>query len=967
MPMPRLTLSRTLLSSALLAVALYAIAGVWGVPALIRHALHQYLEVKHQRHYQLGEVRFNPFTLRLDIDRLAVPDADGQPLLAFGHLAADLRLGSLLKGGADVESVTIDAPRVRLIQRRDGRINVMDLVPPSDPSSPMPKAWIHVLAITRGEAEYADQARATPFQVSVTAFNLELHDFYTRSSNNAYKLNARSKLDATFAWAGTFGLDPVVSRGELHIGNFRAEAIADAGPNLLPFNVAQGTLDLNGRYDYAPHDDGLGLRLDISDLTCHDLALRAPQQADSWLEVAQLQVTNTTVDFTAATATVGHLRVDGAKVRAWRERDGSINLSRLYVPLRPDPAAPAAPAAKPWTVNVPDIGLTAADVTFRDLGPRTPATFHFAPLDLTVTGYSTARDAPLAVELRATVNESGTIEAKGELAASPFAGRLALQIDRLALKSLQPYIDGRASLRLHSGMLNFRGTTTLVAGGGVTLDGDGSVDELRTTDNALEEDFVKWRSLRFGGLHARSMPVSLQVREVLAREPYARVIVGSNGRTNLSIVLHPGQTDVDASDAAPAPATPASPAPAPAPTPIDIGIGVVRVEAGSMNFADFSVQPQFAAGIHELAGTITGVSSKGDSRATVALAGKVDRFAPVTIAGKLNFLSAKTYADVRMSFKNLELTGLSPYSGKFAGYWIDKGKMSADLDYRIDDRRINANHHIVVNQLQLGKHVDSPDATSLPIRLGIALLKDSDGVIDIELPVTGSLDDPDFRVGKIIWKVFINLLTKAVTSPFRLLGSLFGGGDELEFMEFSAGDARLDDATRARAASLVKALAARPGLSIDVPMAYSTELDGPALAAAKWQAELETRAARRLGADAGEAGQLARLQATPAAYRSLLEEAYADAFGHKATMPAAQPGTTADQAKAAATAWLESALRSHAAIGPRELEALASARASAVQAALLDGTGIDPSRVFVVKAPPQAATGDRLRLQLVLH
>jgi hypothetical protein len=386
-----------------------------------------------------------------------------------------------------------------------------------------------------------------------------------------------------------------------------------------------------------------------------------------------------------------------------------------------------------------------------------------------------------------------------------------------------------------------------------------------------------------------------------------------------------------------------------------------------MNFADFSVKPQFAAGIGALGGTIRGVSSKRGSRATISLDGKVDRYAPVHIAGEINALAATSYANVQMSFKNLELTGMSPYSGKFAGYWIDKGKMSAELEYHIVERKVDANHHIVVDQLELGQRVDSADATHMPVKLAIALLKDKDGVIDLELPLQGSLDDPDFRIGKVVWKVLVNLLEKAVTSPFRLLGSLFGGGEEMEYVEFRAGDTTLDAAQRAKVAALVKALTARPGLSVDVPMGVASELDTPALAGAKFEMELAARAAARSKSDPAEPDALAQLRTTPVAYRAMLEEAYAATFGRKAAPPVQPKGTPLDAADAAAIGWLEAELRARVTVSPRELDEIAAARAAAVQSALLEGSGIDPGRVFMVKAPQQQADGEHVKLKLALH
>ena len=966
MPIPRRFLSRKFWFALAALAGLYALAGFWLVPKLVVRGLHEYLEVKHQRHVQIGAVRFNPFTLHLEADRFSVADADGQPLLGFGRIVADVRARSVLRGGVEFAYITLEDPHVRLVERRGGGLNIMDLVPPSDPNSPMPKVWIDSLRVTHGDAEFADLNRLNPLQVSVTAFNLELDDFYTRSPRNVYRVTARSRLDATFAFSGTFGLDPVLSSGELHIGNFRAQSIADAGPNLLPLDVPHGTLDVNGRYDYALHGATPGLTLDFSDLTLHDVGLRAPGEKDAWVEIPQVQVLDAHVDFLAAQTQVGKLRIDGAKVNAWLERNGSLNLARLYVPLPEDPADPTAPQPKAWQLALPRIEVAGADITLADRGPRHPATLHVAPLEVTVGGFAIPTTAPFEIAASATLNDSGHAAIGGKLALQPLAGRLEIDATTLPLAPIQPYIEGHAALKLRSGSVSFKGTTDLGANGSVVVDGDGAIDALRTTDDALEEDFVKWASLRFGGLHATVNPTTLHIREVVARQPYARVIIGSNGKTNLSVVLH----GLGSESAAPsAPATPASPtaAPPPAAPILPMDIDLVRVEGGSMNFADFSVKPQFATGILDLGGTIRGVSSKAGSRATIALDGKVDRYAPVHIAGEINALAATSYANVQMSFKNMELTGMSPYSGKFAGYWIDKGKMSAELDYHVVDRKLDANHHIVVDQLTLGQHVDSADATHLPVKLAIALLKDKDGVIDLELPLKGSLDDPDFRVGKIVWKVLVNLLEKAVTSPFRLLGSLFGGGDEMEYVEFRAGDATLDAAPRARVAALVKALGARPGLSVDVPMGVAADLDSPALANAKFEADLATRAAARLKTDGADASALAQVRATPSSYRAMLEEAYAELFGRKAALPAAPKGTPADVATASAIGWLEAELHTRITIGPRELDELAAARANAVQAALLEGTGIDPARVFMVKAPQQQVDGGHVKLKLALH
>ena len=274
-----------------------------------------------------------------------------------------------------------------------------------------------------------------------------------------------------------------------------------------------------------------------------------------------------------------------------------------------------------------------------------------------------------------------------------------------------------------------------------------------------------------------------------------------------------------------------------------MSIGSVRVIDGSVNYADFWIQPNFAVGIQQLNGTIDGLSSDPKSRAKVKLEGKVDRYAPVNINGELNLMAATVYTDIKMSFKGLELTTMTPYSGHFAGYKIDKGKLSVDLSYKVDQRKLNAEQHFVIDQLQLGEAVESPDAVHLPLKLAVALLKDRNGVIDLPLPITGSLDDPQFKIGPIIWHALVNLLEKAVTAPFAAIGRLFGGhGEDMKFIDFAPGSAELDASSKQKLDGLTKALQEHTQLQLDVPLVYSPELDGPVLAKQKLDQKLIARA-----------------------------------------------------------------------------------------------------------------------------
>ncbi len=473
----------------------------------------------------------------------------------------------------------------------------------------------------------------------------------------------------------------------------------------------------------------------------------------------------------------------------------------------------------------------------------------------------------------------------------------------------------------------------------------------------------------------------------MARKLYARVIIEPDTSLNVKRVLAgPGATVVaplgsggaPVATTAPLPAAPrgkaasgkaastkvaASPAAAAAPPPMPMAIKKIVLHAGQANFADLSVQPNFATGIQSIEGTVLGLSSNPNSRAKVDIHGAVDAFSPVDITGDVNVLSAALYTDLALNFRNMELSIFNPYSGKFAGYNITKGKLTTELHYKVVGRKLDAQHHISVDQLEFGDKTASKDAVSLPIKLAVALLKDRHGVINLDVPVSGTLDDPTFRLGPIIWKVFVNILEKAVTAPFALLGALFGGGPDLQFVDFRPGAADLDPAAADRTRAMVKALNERPQLKIEVPIAWVSDLDRPALVEAQFLAQVREAQSAKAGrkkspADAPDFEQLD----TPAKVE-LLTQLYAKNVGGEPKFPL----KTKPELMAAKADFLEQALREHISVTDGDLTALGQQRAMAVQQALLTDTQLDPARVFLVVNDKAKNQDGKVRLELSLR
>jgi hypothetical protein len=990
------------LAIAVVLLGAYAAAGFLAVPYYARRSLQDFVRQHYGRAIVMGEIRFNPFTLALDVRGFSLPDADGQPLLSFSRLHVGLQLASLWRFAPSFGEIILEQPYVRAAVRADGALNLADLGKgfPSAPAKPPPKSepmrlFIRRLAVISGTVAFEDQDRTRPFHAEFKPIAFELRDFSTTArTGNGYTLNAASPEGERLIWSGTLRLEPVSSHGVFEIADLQARTLWRYLRESLSFEMASGVIGIKGDYDLASQGGPLGLKLNVRNILVTKLGLKPNGAAENCIDLGRIEIADTRLDLSRHSVDIAKVQVSGGDVKAWMSEQGRLNLLDLVAapaaPAAPGtapaqagaPTAAAAPATATWTVSVPDIAIAAVKVSAEDRQIKPAAALVLDPLNVQVAGFNTSPDDTLDLTLDSGVNSSGKINAKARVTAKSGAVSAHVEAADLGLPALQPYIAQYTSMTLLKGTLGAKLDIERGADGSLAVKGKTRVAGLSTVDNALKQDFVKWKELLIADLSYHSKPAGLRIGTVTALEPYVRMIIAPDRTVNIKNVLTPPgaapgtppATDkpaaADASGPrAAAPVQTAAPA-AGAATPFPVSVGTVRFINGSADYSDLWIKPSFAVGIQTLEGTVSGLSSDPKSRAKVELNGKVDRYSPVHIGGQINVLSAQLYTDVTMSMKDLDLTIVNPYSGHFAGYKIDKGKLSVDVSYKVEQRQLAAQQHFVVDELQLGDRVESPDAVHLPLKIAVALLKDRNGVIDINLPMNGSLDDPTFSIGPIIWKAFINLIVKAATAPFALLGHLFGGGEHLNIVEFAAGSADLDPPAREQLASLVKALKERPQLKLDVPIVFSPGVDRPQMAAARLRQELLARAQNtHQGKKHPDAGELAL--ADPDRHFHLLLDQYQADLGKEAQLPPSAAALQAAKAKEtpayeAAIADLNAALINHIEVPDADLEALGKQRAQAIQDALLSDGQVDATRVFIVNAPPKPDSGDKVKVELAV-
>ncbi|MGH8249295.1 MAG: DUF748 domain-containing protein [Steroidobacteraceae bacterium] len=984
---------------AALLLALYALAGFLWVPRLLQSSVLETFERDFGRKAEFARPRFNPFTLEFDAGRFSLPDADGTRLLDFERLYFDLELSSLWRRAWTFGAIRLERPYLKLVQRQDGSLNLADLQQQAAPAGrpreskdpQMPSFAIGALTVTGGEIDVEDHMRAERFATTLRPVSFELVDFRSAGDGNAFSFSAGSDRAGRMAVDGTLGLGPLNSKGKIALSGLPATTVDAYLGDLLPVKLREGRFELRIAYEFSMAGQPFTLLLASPTVSARQLVTVARGYDVAW-QIPALDITDTRVDLAARTVRVGAVELRDVVAPMWIDGQGFHApgaLPRVKASPAPEATVAALPArATPaWTIEAPDIRVAKAAIAFEDRRVKPAAALGLVVQELTIGALAMPQGGPLAIAGTVTADSGGELALQGTLEPDPLKLDAELRTTKLDLSALQPWLEQDTDLVLRRGQLSSTGRVQFAAKGRPRLrySGDMTIAGLNIRDRALGEDLVNWSSLELRKLEVTQEPARLEIREIRAREPYLRLILAANGVTNIQSALDPegarrlaaeiaaqragreqekktsrrgkrGKQAKTTGDSAEPPAAPRLPG----------RIGTIRIENANLNFTDYTLQPSFQIAVERLGGTITGMTSVATEHARVELAGEVDRYAPARIRGELNLLAAQSYMDLAAQFRNIELTSFNPYSSKFAGYRIDKGKLSIETKYRVENRMLDARHQFTLDQLQLGDRVESPDAVSLPLRLAVALLKDRNGVIDIDLPVTGSLDDPQFRLGPLIWKALLNLLGKIVTSPFALLGNLFGGGEDLSELPFAPGSAEIEADSAGKVAALRKALVERPGLSIDIPSTLDPRTDREALEQRRWILLVGGEA---VAASPAASAQVAALRTNRPAYRDRLVELHRDLLGGRPDIPRApEPAAGAAEVDPVehAIAYLEPKLRATIAVDDAELAELAQSRAESVRDALLvDGT-VDPARVFLIRGEPVAAAEGAVDMALTL-
>ena len=948
----------------LVLVVLYAVLGFVALPWWLERQVPERMSQHLGWQGSVDNIAVNPFALSLEVTGLKADDGGPQAVLHVERLYVNVGFWPLFQGISGIQEITLDQPGVRLDLLPGYELKLardwLDNNPATEQaaeakdSGEPPKVYLDQLTINGGEVVLRDLTGDEPRNFPVAPLDLNLNDLATwqreEGSSNYYLLAAVGS--QTVEWQGSLSLVPLESDGFLKVADLEAGTLTHFLGEQIPLDLREGLVTVSSDYRFRGGDT---LRLDTSggEVTLENLAVASnAEQTEPELTTDTIALKDIAFSLDQRTLNTGKLSLDGLALSVLRNANGELPLlaalqQQSASESAAEPVDAESPDAPPFRWSIEGVELNGSQLTWRDQVPATPVDLQLNDIRVELGRLSDDLAEPVRYRIRSVLGMGGQLSVTGQATPEPLNLEAAIAGSDLALTQFQSYLQESANLTLEDGRLQLDGH----------LDMDGQDDpmtgtfsgqseirnlDLRLTDGA--DPMVSWQALRLEDIEYNLAPARLEIGTVTLAEPAVSVIRNTEGVHNLQQITGDSTTE-------PAADSVERPAPESAETENNeadepafiFRIRQLLLEKGRLAYTDRSVDPVFATELVDLKGSVTGISNVKPQQGQVNITGTLAGGAPLKIEGALGSLGSDEVTEIRLTLENYATPALSPYFGRYLGYGVDSGKLALDLDYRIEGTQIDASNQVIMDQLALGGAVDSPDAVSVPVKLGLALLRDRQGVIDIRLPISGDMSDPSFSVSRIVGQAFINLLTKAAASPFTMLGSLVDlagfSAEELGQVSFAPGRSSISDAENEKLAALAEALEQRPALMLSIRGGVAPATDEPALRR------------QRLYSRAGIEPSMSLGQRLP-----MLERTYQERVAEP-PLDTLRQQVNPDGERAWEAALLDQLLPT-VQLPPEALGQLASARAEAVRAQLEDKHSAASEQLFLKEPDRQAPVAD---------
>jgi uncharacterized protein involved in outer membrane biogenesis len=939
--------------------AAFTLLGFFGLPPILKFILAKKLSENLHREVTINQIKLNPYALSIAVRGLTIKDKDrSETFVSCEEIFVNLQSLSALKRALILSEIRLKQPLIKITQHPDGSYNFSDLIEKKEPKPPEKEKSkplrfsLNNIKIENGSIDFLDQPKHTKHTVrelNIGVPSLSNYPYYieryvrptlsAKINDTPYTLEGKTK---PFA-------DSLETSFDINIKDLDIPYYLAYFPMKMNFRIVSAFLDTQTKISFIETKGKKPSLIVTGNVSLKKIAVD-DEKKKSLLRLPFFDISFAESELLSKIIHLSKVSIQSPELEIRRDGKGALNVSSLLPEKKETKPAPKkVEDSTPFSLDIDEVQLTDGKISFSDLTPPDPVTITANNLDLKVEKISTAKNSKGKLSLSFLLDKRGTISTTGSIGIDPISAELKMNLKGIEIGEFQSYLADKVKIAVTGGALSTTGNLSLGATGNEELKinyrGNAALSNFSSIDKANAEDFLKWESLSFNGLNVGINPFLMDIKGISLTNFYSRVIMNAGGTLNLQEILEKGEPKAE---------TPTPPVVQGKTTPKEktplsqkessknIKIGTITLQGGRIDFTDRSLKPDYSAKLTEIGGRISGLSSEETTLADIDLRGKLDDYAPLEITGKINPLKEDLYVDLKVRFKDMELSSTTPYAGKYVGYTVEKGKLSFDLKYLIVKKKLESQNNIFLDQLTLGDKVESPTATKLPVKLAIALLKDRKGEIKLDIPVTGSLDDPKFSIWGIILKILINLIAKAATSPFSLLGAVFGGGEELSFVEFDYGITTLTEPNVKKIETIVKALHDRPSLKMDVEGHVDMEKDREGLKQYLFHKKLKAQKLKEVVKRGEPAIPVDDVKIEPAEYGKYLKMAYKEEKFPK-------PRNFLGIAKDLPNPEMEKLMLTHIEIKEGDLRTLATQRAMKVKDAIFKSGQVEPERVFILE------------------
>ena len=898
------------------------------------------------------------------LDRIAVNDRGGAPLFSLKRGETRIAKADVISREFNIDSLSFDAPEVHLSRDKAGVWNLQRLTekeekPVEKPKVKKPLVFLSETKVANGRVLIDDTLPPGGFTGEINAITFTMHGFSTAHGKKGnYSLSFATPREESGEFRGEFSIEPLTLETTADLKEIDLEAY-------YPYLAEKLTAAIKGRMDVAA---GIAVNPEEGPrLTKLDMEIRK-------LEAPFIKGEGAKVDRIVLNGARASLKERSAEVDAVEFSDGNIRLSRdakgnispLALLKKENKGKSAAKPEKkdappPFNLTLKKVAASGFNISFTDRMKEMEPVFLIKKLRFSLDNITAPRFNPIPFDMAAGYGKKGSISVRGSVEPKPLKIQGACVLKRIPITDAGAYLPDDLNITIADGLLDTKlGFSLSRAGEALAGNFRGSmgISSFNSLD-ADDHEFLKWESLQLDNIRGGLNPFSLNISGVSLSRFYSRIIVNKDGTLNLQEIRGKGKKAETAKEDSSKPQSTAHPTPVSSPSPPPaskkglIKVGTVTMQDGTIAFIDHHTKPEYSSTMVNLGGRVSGLSSEVNTTADVDLRGNLENHSPLRITGRINPLRDDLFVDLKVSFTDIELSPLTPYSGTYLGYAVDKGKLFLDLKYHIENKSLDASNNIFIDQFTFGNRVESDKATSLPVRLAVALLKDRKGEIHLDLPLTGRTDDPQFSIWGVVWKILKNLLVKAATSPFALLQSIFGGKEDFSNVQFAYGSAKISDPERAKLAKLSQIITDRPALKLEVggfvdqerdPEGYRNELLTKKMKNEKYLALVKSK-------KVPEGATAEKIEILPQEYSQYLKAVY-----RKEKFP--KPRNFIGMLKDLPDDEMKKLILANTVVGRNELEALARDRAVAVRNFLITEGKLPPERVFekkgdITKAPEE--------------